>query len=168
MKASSSGLTPVARTNKLITKEVDGELLVYDQESHNAHCLNKLAADIWKLCDGRTTASEMATRLSTEAHETVGATATTEQIVLIGLEELRRIRLLEPLAFSGNISSRGMSRRQAMRAFGFGVAVALPMVATIAAPTPAQAGSCKHNNASCITGSECCSGVCASSKCLGG
>ena len=168
MKAPLSGLLPLARTHKLITKEVDGELLVYDQESHNAHCLNELAADIWKLCDGRTTAAEMATQLSSASYKSAGSTAATEEVVLIGLEELRRNSLLAPFAFPGNISPRRMTRRQAMRAFGFGVAVALPIVATITAPTAAQAGSCKHNNSSCLTGGECCSGVCASSKCLGG
>jgi len=162
MKPGLSRLAPLARTDKFIVKEVDGELLVYDQQRHKAHCLNKLAADIWRLCDGSKTAAEIATQLSTP---------TDERAVLIGFEELRRNHLLEPFdrsLLSTNLLPKAMTRRQAVRAFGLGLAVVVPVVATITAPTPAQAGTCKHNNAGCATGGECCSGVCGSGHCVGG
>jgi hypothetical protein len=34
-------------------------------------------------------------------------------------------------------------------------------------PTPAQAGTCKPNGASCGTSSQCCSGTCSGGQCLG-
>src|ERR1044071_1833565 len=110
MKPGLSRLAPLARTDNFIVKEVDGELLVYDQQRHKAHCLNKLAADIWRLCDGSKTASEIATQLSTP---------TDERAVLIGFEELRRNHLLEPFdrsLLSTNLLPKAMTRRQAVRA----------------------------------------------------
>src|SRR5258706_16045959 len=70
-------------------------------------------------------------------------------------------------------ATRGLplSRREAIRRIGLGAAIALPVIVTITAPTPAQAGTCKHNNVSCSTGSEGCSGFFnrgAPPKCVGG
>ena len=46
-------VSPVARTESLIVKEVDGETLVYDLTTDKAHCLNDTATRVWKNCDGR-------------------------------------------------------------------------------------------------------------------
>ena len=64
MKAQSFATLPLARTNEIVTKEIDGELLIYDTTRDKAHCLNSSAASIWKLCDGRTTIQEMAVSIS--------------------------------------------------------------------------------------------------------
>ena len=36
--------TPKARTDGLLVEEMDGETLVYDLDTHGAHCLNPAAA----------------------------------------------------------------------------------------------------------------------------
>ena len=64
MKIDSCAFLPKARSEGIITRELDGELLVYDRTRDRAHCLNKTAAAIWKLCDGATNAPEIAERLS--------------------------------------------------------------------------------------------------------
>jgi hypothetical protein len=175
MKTETLLFRPKARSQDVIVKAVDGELLIYDRDRDRAHCLNPLASSIWKLCDGRTTPRQIAAKLSGEIElQTKPSLGSSEQIVLLGLEELRRCHLLEQLdesPVSGRFKvMRSMTRREAIRRIGLGAAVALPIVATITAPTPAQAGTCKHANASCNTGGECCSGVCSGSpqKCLGG
>ena len=46
---------PQARRSGLIIQEVDSEILIYDQETDKAHCLNPTAAKVWNYCDGETT-----------------------------------------------------------------------------------------------------------------
>ena len=38
---------------------VRDEFIVYDKETNHAHCLNSTAADVWKLCDGERSLSEI-------------------------------------------------------------------------------------------------------------
>jgi hypothetical protein len=64
MKIDSRAFLPKARTEGIISKEVDGELLVYDLTRDKAHCLNETAAAVWQLCDGRTSVSAIAERLT--------------------------------------------------------------------------------------------------------
>jgi hypothetical protein len=170
MNSNPPEFLPTARLQQLITKEIDDELLVYDQIQDKAHCLNKSAAAIWKRCNGQTTPSEIAKSLAVELGTSVDLS-----IVWLGLDELRRKDLLAETGESENWgfrvhTSATMSRREAIRRVGLGTAIALPIVATIVAPTPAQAGTCRHANSSCTTGGQCCSGVCTGSplKCLGG
>lgn len=160
---------PAARREGIIRKEVDGELLVYDLERDKAHCLNGSAAAIWNFCDGRTSIKEIAESLAKE----VGATVD-ERVVWLALADLRRTHLLdEPRATlqgeHGNSSNKkrtqngdwprvtlGMSRREAVRRIGLGAAIALPVVISITAPTPAHALSCVQAGGGCMTTAECC------------
>ncbi|HEY6231524.1 MAG TPA: PqqD family protein [Pyrinomonadaceae bacterium] len=165
MNNSPRRLLPAARRDEIITREVDGELLIYDRARDKAHCLNETAAAIWKRCDGRTTARDIANSI---AQETGGATD--ERVVWLGLDELRRKHLLveiEPWPQSMAGSST-FSRRDVIRRIGLGAAIALPVVITITAPTPAQAGTCKSAGQPCGTSSQCCSGSCSGGTCLGG
>ena len=45
MKNDRPEQLPKARTEQLIVKEVDGEVLVYDLTTDRAHCLNDTAAN---------------------------------------------------------------------------------------------------------------------------
>ena len=57
---------PRARTDNLVIRELDDETLVYDTARDEAHCLNRTAALVWKLCDGQTTAMQAARSLRNE------------------------------------------------------------------------------------------------------
>ena len=59
MKTEATEFLPLARRDGIITKEVEGELLVYDVTRDKAHCLNETAAAVWHLCDGRRSVSEI-------------------------------------------------------------------------------------------------------------
>src|SRR6186713_2047245 len=159
MKIPPCIFMPAARSEEIVSREVDNELLIYDRRRDKAHCLNSTAAAIWKHCDGRTTVSEIAHAI---ARETDGAAD--ETVVQLGLEELSRRHLLTEAPFQ----PAPVSRREAVRRIGLGAAIALPIVMTITAPTPAQAGSCRGAGVSCGTGSQCCSGTCSGGSCLGG
>src|SRR5262245_18504542 len=43
---------PRAKTSELVVKKVGEELLVYDLARHKAHSLNRVAAAVWRACDG--------------------------------------------------------------------------------------------------------------------
>jgi hypothetical protein len=130
-------MLPVARKERLLVEDVGQEVVVYDQDSDQAHTLNRSAALVWRNCDGATTVAQMAAVLAAE----LGVPAN-EEIVWLALDRLDRAGLLaeRPARRPG----RATSRREAMRRLGAGAAMAmlaLPAVATITAPLPAQAAS---------------------------
>ncbi len=202
MRVDSCAFLPKARSEGIISKEVDGELLIYDRACDRAHCLNETAAAIWTLCDGRTSVSMIALMLQkavgsrqqaeSRRQKAVGsrqsaagnadraergssptvreglARAAEEQLVWLALDQLRRSRLLKETNgktfWSPAISGiTNMSRREAVRRIGLGAAIALPVVISLTAPTPAQAaGSCGATCHPCNSPVDCC-GVCSSS-----
>lgn len=157
------GFLPKARSEGIITKQVDGELLVYDLERDKAHCLNPSAAAIWKLCDGRTPTDQISSSLSND-----NGGAVDERIVWLALADLRRTHLLEEsdsVEF-GPQKILGMSRREAVRRIGLGAAIALPIVISVTAPTSAQAASPLPSGSPCSTSAECQSGTCTNNVCI--
>jgi hypothetical protein len=164
MKTDHPKFLPAARREGIISKEVESELLVYDRTRDEAHCLNELAAAIWKRCDGRTAPAEIAGSIA----EQFGLVLD-ESVVWLALADLRRKHLLTQSADgTRTIRARStVSRRQAIRRFGIGAAIALPIVVTIIVPPSGTAGSCRGAGANCETGSQCCSGVCSGGSCLG-
>src|SRR6266852_8658234 len=113
---------PKARRNQLVRKELGGEMLVYDRNNDEAHCLNATAARVWAHCDGRTTVAEMAQLLEDEMKTPVA-----DEVVWFALEQLRKARLLqEPLMqepMSRPVQMRQMSRRVLVRRLGIAAAV---------------------------------------------
>ena len=83
---------PKARKEKLIVQGFKDELLIYDKERHEAHCLNRTAALVWKHCDGRTSVAEISRRLGEEIE---GEAAMDERLVWYALKQFKRDHLLE-------------------------------------------------------------------------
>ena len=151
---------PRARTDGLVVKELADEVLVYDLKRDKAHCLNLAAAAVWKQCDGHSTAAQIARRVAQVAN----LRHLDEQVVWLALEQLSRDHLLTERV-SWPAARPHMSRREVLRRVGLGAAIALPIVVSITAPTPAQAGTCKASGVPCSTGSQCCSKACVGGKC---
>ena len=148
------GKYPQARLDCL-TREFGDEVLVYDRERNVGHCLNATAAATWKLCDGKKSASELASILTRQFSAPIK-----EPVVLLALEELSQARLL----VNAEKPVRRTSRREAIRAIGIAGAIALPLVTSLVAPTPARAASCLHNGMPCVNNAQCCSGICGVSS----
>jgi len=153
---------PQARKEGLVIHELPEETLVYDLERDRAHCLNPTAAFVWRLCDGRSTPGKIAQALTKEINQPVE-----EKLVWLAINQLGRNHLLEntpvpPPAYAG------LNRREVMRALGITAAVAIPVVASIVAPIPAQAATgCASTGQSCV-GIACCPGcVCSAGTCTG-
>ena len=145
---------PQTRTSGLIVKEVDSEILIYDQVSNKAHCLNETAAKVWKHCDGKTTVAAACRSLSLECDSPVD-----ETVVGYAINQFAKDHLLEDAVTPAFMIS-GLNRRQMVRTLGLAAAVAVPVVTSILAPTPAQAATCVPTGGACNVSGECCSGVC--------
>lgn len=144
---------PKARQDQLITKEVAGELIVYDRENDRAHCLNSTAAFVWTHCDGRTSVARMARLLEDEINARVEP-----EIVLYALEQLNNSKLLDD-CYAAIAPKKALSRRAVVR-LGVAAALTVPFISSITAPTAAQAASCLPSGAGCASDGACCSNNC--------
>ena len=130
-------MKPLARKEGLVVTELPDELLVYDLERHRAHCLNASAALVFEHSDGKTDAGEMARLLRRELKAPAD-----DKWVWLALDRLGKAHLLqERVAPPSDLE--GCSRRALMRSVGAGIAVLLPIVASLTASTAeAAVGSC--------------------------
>ena len=138
-----------ARQDDLVIRELPDELLVYDTETHEAHCLNETAAFIWRHCDGTTSVSEIAQQLSAET-----GTDMDEELVWGALEDLWKRQLL--VGESAPARERTMSRGQLVRRAAIVAAVSVPVVTSVVAPKAAQAASCIPSGQPCNPQIPCC------------
>lgn len=123
---------PTARQEGILAHEINEELVIYDQERHLAHRLNRTAALVWRHCDGRTPVAEIAQVLGAKAGPAE------EELVHWALDELRGANLL----FEATRPATMISRRAAMQRIARVAGIALiPVVTSIVAPTPADAQS---------------------------
>jgi hypothetical protein len=147
---------PKARVDCL-SRRLDNEVVIYDPQSHRGHCLNSTSAAVWKLCDGNTSPLQIAEALSRQVSARVD-----QRVVQLALRQLADVNLLvEPEDLA-----KATSRRMTIRRFGVAAAIAVPLITSIIAPTPAQAATCLHSGAPCSTGGQCCSGLCLVGRCL--
>ncbi|HKZ02487.1 MAG TPA: PqqD family peptide modification chaperone [Pyrinomonadaceae bacterium] len=151
---------PRVRKDKLITRQVAGELLIYDQNREKAYCLNRSAALIWSYCNGKTTIAEISRVVTSELNARVDERTVWLAIIQFGKDNLLEEKLTVPPPMR-----QGMNRRELARALGVAAMVAIPVVTSIVAPTAAQAASCRQTGETCSSSAECCSGVCNNSIC---
>jgi hypothetical protein len=126
------GSPPRARKDGLLVKELGEELLLYDRDSHIAHCLSPIAACVWRHCDGEHDLTDLA-----------GLAGASESLVADALHELREKDLVaaEPAPMPSTVP--GESRREAIvRVARYGAAAAAgSMIVSATAATPAMASS---------------------------
>ncbi|HEX8116264.1 MAG TPA: PqqD family protein [Pyrinomonadaceae bacterium] len=146
---------PRARAEGVVVRELPEELLVYDLDTHKAVCLNSTAAAVWRLCDGRRTALDIRDSL-----EKSNGGPVPEEVVWLALEQLSKDKLLDarvprPAALAG------LTRREMIRRVGLGAAIAIPVVASIVAPTAVEAAaSCLPSGTTTSDCAKCCTGTC--------
>ncbi|MDP2956863.1 MAG: hypothetical protein Q8N53_10630, partial [Longimicrobiales bacterium] len=128
--------TPQARTDGLLVEEMDGETLVYDLQTHAAHCLNPAATLVWRRSDGRTTVRAMVPFLGE-----VGLPEE-ESLVWMALSRLDEAGLVGSVTLPGPKGS--FSRKDVLRVLGAAAAMTLllPAVDSVVAPLAAAAASC--------------------------
>jgi hypothetical protein len=143
---------PLARKDRIIARELGGELLIYDLTNDHAHCLNRTAAIVWKGCDGTKGVGELAEALRCDIGPEAG-----EEVVRLAIRQLGRRGLLE----DGwrEYAAPFVTRRELLTKY-LPTALALPAVMSIVAPTEAQAVSCLAGGLSCTSDAQCCSNNC--------
>src|ERR1700674_5140529 len=90
MKPFAPAHPPRMRRERLIIDELPDEVLVYDLDRHKAHCLNQTAALVWQHCDGNSTPSQIARRLTKKLRAPFD-----EDLVWLALHQLEKLHLLE-------------------------------------------------------------------------
>src|SRR6476469_7409874 len=127
---------PLARTDGVLTEDVDDEVITYDERTDVACRLNRTAALVWRKCDGKHTVEDLVRVLEADLGDIAD-----EDLVLVSLDYLSEHRLLESGYTRRDETSSQLSRRRFIQAAGaVGVAAAaLPMVQSIVAPEPAAA-----------------------------
>ncbi len=155
---------PRAREDGLIVREMADEVLIYDTTCDRATALNPFAALVWAACDGVSDRAAIAARLRAE-----GGSANTVDDVDKALTLLDKARLLDRSATQPASEIAAASRRKFIGRVGqtgLAAALAVPVITSILAPTPAQAATCLPGGASCTTGAQCCSGLCLANACI--
>jgi hypothetical protein len=128
-------MKPAVRRTGLVVRELPDETIVYDLDRHQAHCLNRTAATVFRGADG--------TRDVAELGELLGGGADREEresAARAALDQLAAAHLLEPVLPSPD-PVESPSRRAVLRRAGLGAALLLPAVASVLAPTPAEAAA---------------------------
>jgi hypothetical protein len=151
MKRIPPAHLPQMREHGLVVDDLPDEVLVYDLNSHQAHCLNRTAALVWRACDGQSAAADISRRLTAELDAPF-----TVDLVLLALNQLEQQKLLvqhvaQPSQFEV------LSRRQLVRRLGLATAIAIPLVTSIVAPTAVQASTCTPPGQPCSVTILCCS-----------
>ena len=145
--APSRGFIPRRRGSGVVTEELEGETLLYVEETHRAFCLNAPAAKVWHAIDGERDTGAIA---STAEVESPLVHRTLRELAEAGLLEVAPEAMLEV----------DLSRRR-MVAAGL---VAIPLILAITVPRAAEAASnCtvgRPNGPPCNPGHPCCAGVC--------
>lgn len=161
---------PLSRQTDIVVRELRGEILIYDLQTNLAFCLNETSALVWQACDGTKTVGEISNHISFQLKLPV-----TEDFVWLALDQLKNDNLLEEDSIASN-PFEGLSRREVIRKIGYASLVAMPVIASLIAPTAAhaQSGGCfGDNNAgqnalgcTCNSATDCQSNCCGRTEAL--
>ena len=146
---------PKARREGMVSEEVGDELVIYDEATQVAHSLSKDAASVWRLCDGHSSAEDVAYR--------------------VGLEQARVAQALDELSAAGLMQKPdGISRRALYkRAAKLGAAtLSAPLIYSVAirptsahASTPSTCGDLLGQSCEVLWDNDDCSGTAAEDEC---
>ena len=157
---------PTSRKSDLVVQELKGEVLIYDLQINKAYCLNETSAMVYNLCDGKHSVSEIRESIGRKLKQPVS-----EDLIWLALDQLKQDNLLDN---SSEIETKlnGVSRREVIRRVGLSSLVALPIIASLVAPSAVDAQS---STGACAGGGEACVGenftqgtCCAGSYCFNG
>ncbi len=140
----------------LVDRTIGAETIVYNRETHRAHCLGPVASAVWRTRVAGAPLDEIPRRVELELGEPVDAVA-----VDLALRRLARAGLVDPRTAKrrgGDAPTGhdlGAGRRDALRRVATLAGLA---VASLVVPTPeAAAATCTRQvGQTCTSSSECC------------
>jgi hypothetical protein len=137
---------PRARNQDVLTTDLDDELIVYDIERKWAHSLNRVAACVWRHCDGHHAVTDLQRVASVELGSFID-----EETIALALRQLHQARLLvDGFQPAGDGVTRREMLRKARRVGA--AAVVAPAVFSALVPAPAAAQSCTPCGSICVKG----------------
>ena len=98
---------PAARKDRLITRKLASELIIYDVARDKAHSLKDTAARVWNYCDGNRSAAEITDLVSRDLRTRID-----ELTIWRALARLQKAHLLEEPVVAPD------TLREAARRFG--------------------------------------------------
>jgi hypothetical protein len=145
-------MIPVARTANILITEVDNEVMIYDRERDDCHCLNPIATKVYYYADGRNTVDDIATFLEQELE--LSEDLDIRGLVWLALEELEKCDLIkeylrEPLPNVLKMSRRKVLGKTTKLAGAAAIGVLFPMIQSVIAPKPVMAASQNCNTVIC-------------------
>jgi hypothetical protein len=145
---------PRLRTEDIIVRELEGELLIYDRGTNHALCLSQAARTVVDRCDGRSTVGDVVAELA--ASESCEAA---EVIVLDVLRRLKKEGLIDG-PFDEPAPEAMPTRRQVLKAASL-IGVSVPLVSMLLVPASVSAQSgCAGAGQPCVQGgTPCCPGL---------
>src|SRR5438132_14004532 len=99
-------MTPHARQEGILAQDIGDETVIYDQERHKVHRLNRTARLVWQSCDGQKTVADLAGIL----HRDLDLPAD-DSVVWLALDRLEKAHLLKE-RLSRPEEAGAISRRQ--------------------------------------------------------
>ncbi|HEY9716380.1 MAG TPA: PqqD family protein [Trichormus sp.] len=129
--SDSSNFCPLARQNEILAHDVGNEVVIYDLKDDKAFCLNRVAAKVWRHCDGQTPVSTLAGLLE-EFDLPADPTA-----VLCVLDQLGEYGLIQ----DSEKKVATVTRRQVLGRLGVAAAAVAACVTAITVPTALHAQS---------------------------
>ena len=145
-------ILPKGRIENIVVQQMDQEILIYDLVNHKAFSLNETAAAVYQACDGKTNFDTLN-----------GKFDFSDDLIFFALDELKRENLIDDKSYVSPFV--GLNRRQLVKTIGLSTLAALPVIASILAPTAVSAQSvaaCGMVGALCNSPSSqstCCTGV---------
>lgn len=124
-------LLPKARNNDLVIQEMENEILIYDLIKNKAIVLNQSLATVWRYCDGISEFDDVIREFAASRQHQIE-----DDFIWFALQKLHEADLLQTESVLKNLS-----RREVIIKYG-AAAVALPVIATLIAPTAVSAQSC--------------------------
>jgi hypothetical protein len=142
MNRGSHGRLPSARTEGLLLEDLGDEIVVFDAESKEAHCLAPVAAAVYAHCDGSNSVDELAALAGSRLGEPVAVDQVEAALAQLGERDL--------LASAPPTTRRAFSRRSFVRktAVATAAAAAAPMVTSMVTTARAQ-GTASCPNSAC-------------------
>jgi hypothetical protein len=163
-----AGNNPLSRKTEIVVQDFHNEVLIYDLTKNKAYCLNETSSMVWLECDGKKSVNEISQALTKKLKSNVS-----EDIVWLALKQFKKDNLL---ANDGLVTPLdGLNRREIVKRIGFASMIALPLIASVIAPTAnhAQSGNPETCDSSlgpgtfsfligavCVSSLDCCSGIC--------
>ena len=137
--STARAFIPRPRRSGLVSQEVDGELLLYVEATHQASSLNTSARSIWALCDGDRSVDVIASQSNQWP-----------DVVMAAVRQFGAAGLLEN---ASDVPSVNLSRRRMLGTAAF----AGPVILMVVAPLAARAASnCVASGQVCHLGQICC------------